>query len=107
LLRSAEKVREENYGFKSGGRPQFRPGHWARGQLVIPVLFHRARREKIPPATIAEGKISKAELILAHKDSFAYCDKASAGMAHASPTQMVKPFGGETPKLGVLPVNGT
>jgi hypothetical protein len=39
------------------------------------------------------------------KTAFAYCDKAYDGMTDASVGQIVKPFGTDTPKLGVLNFN--
>jgi hypothetical protein len=50
-------------------------------------------------------KTSKADLIAALKTAFAYCDKAYDGMTDASGGQIVKLFGTDTPKLGVLNFN--
>ena len=61
--------------------------------------------EKNPAPKIEQTKTSKADLIAALKDAFAYCDKSYDGMTDASATQMVTLFGGDTPKLGVLTVN--
>ena len=54
---------------------------------------------------IEETKTSKADLVAALKDAFAYCNKAYDGMTDASATQMVKLMGSDTPKLGALNVN--
>ena len=61
--------------------------------------------EKNPAPKIEQTKTSKADLIAALKEGFAYCDKAYDGMTDASATQMVKLFGRNTPKLAVLTVN--
>jgi hypothetical protein len=61
--------------------------------------------EENPAPKIEQGKTSKADLIAALKDAFAYCDKAYDGMTDASATQMVKLFDMDAPKLGVLTVN--
>jgi hypothetical protein len=61
--------------------------------------------EKNPAPKIEQSKTSKADLIAALKDAFAYCDKAYGGMTDASATQMVKLFEDDTPKLDVLTVN--
>jgi uncharacterized damage-inducible protein DinB len=61
--------------------------------------------EKNPNPKIEQTKTSKTDLIAALKDGFAYCNKAYDGMTDVSATQMVKLFGGDTPKLGVLTVN--
>jgi uncharacterized damage-inducible protein DinB len=105
LLRSAEKVPEENYNFKptdavrSFGQIV---GHVADAQYMFCSIV---LGEKNPAPKIEQTKTSKADLIAALKDAFAYCDKAYNGMTDASATQMVKLFGGDTPKLGVLTVN--
>ncbi len=105
ILRSAEKMPEENYTFKpteavrSYGQIL---GHVADAQYLFCSLV---LGEKNPAPKIEQTKTSKADLIAALKDAFAYCDKAYDGMTDASGAQMVKFFGGDTPKLGVLSVN--
>jgi uncharacterized damage-inducible protein DinB len=105
LLRSAEKVPEENYNFKptdavrSFGQIL---GHVADAQYMFCSIV---LGEKNPAPKIERTKSSKADLIAALKDAFAYCDKAYDGMTDASATEMVQLFGGDTPKLGVLTVN--
>jgi uncharacterized damage-inducible protein DinB len=105
LLRSAEKVPEENYNFKpteavrSFGQIV---GHVADAQYLFCSI---ELGEKNPAPKIEQSKTSKADLIAALKDGFAYCDKAYDGMTDASATQMVKLFGNDAPKLGVLTVN--
>jgi uncharacterized damage-inducible protein DinB len=105
LLRSAEKTPEENYSFKptdtvrSFGQIV---GHVADAQYLFCSI---ALGEKNPAPKIEQTKTSKADLIAALKDAFAYCDKAYDGMTDASATEMVKLFGNDAPKLGVLTVN--
>jgi uncharacterized damage-inducible protein DinB len=105
LLRSAEKMPEENYKFKpteavrSYGQIL---GHVADSQYYF---CSTALGDKNPAPKIEHSKTSKADLLAALKDAFAYCDKAYDGMTDASATQMVKFFGGDAPKLGVLTVN--
>ena len=105
LLRSAEKMPEENYKFKpidtvrSYGQVV---GHVADAQYLFCSI---ALGEKNPTPKIEQTKTSKADLVAALKDAFAYCDKAYDGMTDASATQMVKLFGNDAPKLGVLTVN--
>src|SRR5260221_4858415 len=105
LLGSAEKMPEENYNFhptdavRSFGQVI---GHVADAQyLFCSVVLG----EKNPALKIEQTKSSKADLIAALKDAFAYCDKAYDGMTDATATQTVKFFGGDTPKLSVLTVN--
>jgi uncharacterized damage-inducible protein DinB len=105
LLASAEKMPAENYSFKptdavrSFGQVV---GHVADAQYLFCSV---ALGEKNPAPKIEQTKTSKADLIAALKDAFAYCDKAYDGMTDASATQMVKLFGGDMPKPVVLTVN--
>jgi uncharacterized damage-inducible protein DinB len=105
LLRSAEKVPEENYSFKptdavrSFGQVI---GHVADSQYLLCSIV---LGEKNPAPKIEQTKTLKADLIAALKEAFAYCDKAYDSMTDASAVQMVKFFGGDTPKLGVLSGN--
>jgi uncharacterized damage-inducible protein DinB len=105
LLRSAEKMPEENYNFKpietvrSYGQIV---GHVADAQYLFCSI---ALGEKNPAPKIEQTKTSKADLLAALKDAFAYCDTAYNGMTDASATQMVRLFDFDAPKLGVLTVN--
>src|SRR5208337_5314867 len=84
LLRSAEKMPEENYSFKpidtvrSYGQII---GHVADSQYMFCSI---ALGDKNPGPKIEQTKTSKADLIAALKDAFAYCDKAYDGMTDAS-----------------------
>jgi len=107
LLRSAEKMPEENYNFKPTDAVRSYGqivGHVADAQYMFCSI---ALGDKNPAPKIEQTKTSKADLIAALKDGFAYCDKAYDGMTDASATQMVKLFGdtADTPKLGVLNIN--
>ena len=105
LLRSAEKMPEENYSFKPTDTVRSYGqiiGHVADAQYLFCSI---ALGEKNPGLKIEQSKTSKADLIAALKDAFAYCDKAYDGMTDASGTQMVKLFDMDAPKLGVLTVN--
>jgi hypothetical protein len=52
-----------------------------------------------------QSKTTKADLAAALKGALAYCDKAYDGMTDASGAQMVKLFGMDMPKFGVLNIN--
>ena len=84
LLLSAEKMPEEHYGFKpTGADPGF-------GQMLADVVNWQYKNcsvvlgEKNPKPNIEGTKTSKADLIAALKDGFAYCGKAYAGMTDTS-----------------------
>jgi len=105
LLRSAEKMPEENYNFKpteavrSFGQVL---GHVADSQYFFCSMV---LGEKNPGLKIEKTKTSKADLIASLKDAFTYCDKAYNGMTDASGSETVKLFGGDTRKRDVLTVN--
>jgi uncharacterized damage-inducible protein DinB len=105
LLRSAEKMPEESYSFRPTDAVRSYGqivGHVADAQYLFCSLV---LGEKNPSPKIEQTKTSKADLIAALKDAFAYCDKAYDGMTDASATQMVTFFGGDTPRLSVLGAN--
>jgi uncharacterized damage-inducible protein DinB len=105
LVSSAEKMPEENYNFKpteavrSYGQIV---GHVADAQYNFCSL---ALGENNPGLKIEQTKTTKADLVAALKNAVAYCDKAYDGMTDASGAQMVKLFGTDIPKLGVLNIN--
>jgi uncharacterized damage-inducible protein DinB len=105
LVSSAEKMPEENYNFKpteavrSYGQIV---GHVADAQYSFCSL---ALGESNPDHKIEQTKTTKADLVAALKEAVAYCDKAYDGMTDASGAQMVKLFGMDMPKFGVLNIN--
>jgi uncharacterized damage-inducible protein DinB len=106
LLRSAEKMPEENYAFKptdtvrSFGQIL---GHVADSQYYF---CSKVLGEKNPALKIEETKTSKPDLVGALKGAFTYCDNAYSGITDRSATETVKLFGGEdTPKVDVLTIN--
>jgi uncharacterized damage-inducible protein DinB len=87
LLRSAEKMPAENYSFKpTDSVRSFGQiiGHVADAQYMF---CSATLGENNPTPKIEETKTSKADLIAALKDSFAYCDKAYDGMTDVSAMQ--------------------
>jgi uncharacterized damage-inducible protein DinB len=105
LLRSAQKMPEENYSFKPTDTVRSYGqiiGHVADAQYLFCSL---ALGEKNPGLDIEHTKTSKADLIAALNTAFAYCDKAYDGMTDASAVQTIKLFGNDAPRLGALTVN--
>ena len=105
LLRSAEKMPDEAYSFKPTETVRSYGqiiGHLSDAQYLF---CSKVLDEKNPEPKIEQTKTSKADLIAALKTAFAYCDKAYDGMTDASGGQIVKLFGTDTPKLGVLNFN--
>lgn len=105
LVRSAEKMPEENYNFKPTDAVRSYGqiiGHVADAQYMFCSL---ALGETGPRPNIEQTKTTKADLVAALKDAIAYCGKAYDGMTDASATQAVKLMGSEAPRIGVLIVN--
>jgi hypothetical protein len=105
LLRSAEKVPEEYYSFKATDAVR------SYGQIIGHIADTQSGMcaivlgEKNPAGNIEKTKTSKADLIVALKGAFAYCDRAYDSMTDAAAGQMVKFRGSDTTKLGVLTAN--
>lgn len=105
LLRSAEKMPEQEYNFKpteavrSFGQIV---GHVADVQYTFCSV---ALGEKNPSLKIEQTKTSKADLIAGLKDAFAYCDRAYNSITDASGIEMVKLGRNEMPKMSLLGVN--
>ena len=105
LIRSAEKMPEENYNFKpvdtvrSFGQII---GHLADAQYLF---CSTASGEKSPDLNIEKTKTSNADLIAALKEGFAYCDKVYDSMSDAAATQTVKFFGNDLPNYAVLSIS--
>jgi uncharacterized damage-inducible protein DinB len=105
LLRSAEKVPEEDYSFRPVDTVRTYGqiiGHLADAQYIF---CSAASGEKNPGLNIEKTKTSKADLIAALKDAFAYCDKVYDAMTDAEAVQTVKFFGNDAPKYAVLSIN--
>jgi len=105
LLHSAEKMPEGNYNFKPTDAVRSYGqivGHLTDAQYMFCSI---ELGEKNPDLKIEQTRSSKADLIAALKGAFAYCDKAYESMNDASAPQMVKLFGNDIPKLGVLTAN--
>ncbi|HYZ82976.1 MAG TPA: DinB family protein [Bryobacteraceae bacterium] len=104
ILKSAEKMPEEDYTFKP--TPDVRSfagllGHIADAQYS----FCGAVKGESKRVGVEKSKTSKADLTAALKEAFAYCDAAYDSMTDASGVGMVKLFGTERTKLGVLAFN--
>lgn len=102
VLRTAEKVPEDLYGFKP--TPDVRSlggvlGHIADGNLLLCGI---ANGDKPAFAQVNEKKTTRAELVAALKDSFATCDKVFAATTDANVATPVDLFGQKETRLGVL-----
>ncbi len=105
VLSSAEKMPEENFNFKpvdtvrSFGQIL---GHVADANYMFCSNVSGAPN---PQLNIEKTKTSKAELIGALNEAFAYCSKAYDSMTDAAGTQPVKFHGRDMAKFNVLTAN--
>lgn len=105
VTRAAEKMPEENYGFKA--TPDVR----SYGQIVAHVadaqnmMCSMVLGEKNPAPDIEKTKTTKADLLQALKDSVTYCNKAYESMTDATAVQTVNIMGGDQAKFNVLYFN--
>jgi len=92
ILRSAEKMPEENYDLRPGPQQEVRTfgqqlGHLANFNYL---WCSQAKGEKNPNAgTNLEKLTTKAEFIKTVTDAFAYCDAVYGALTDASGTEMV------------------
>jgi uncharacterized damage-inducible protein DinB len=105
ILRSAEKMPAENYDFRPA--PRVRTfgqliGHVAQEQYLF---FCGPVRGEQKAADIERTRTTKAELVAALKDSFAYCDSAYKDITDASAKEIVNTGGNRSMKLRLLWMN--
>ncbi len=105
VLKSAEEMPEENYSFKPVSTVRSfgqLVGHVADAQYEFCAAVVGDGKQS---PGIEKSKTSKADLIQALKDAFAYCDQAFNGMSDAHAAEIVKFFGHDAPKLSILSMN--
>jgi DinB superfamily len=100
LLKSADKMPEENYGFRTTPLVRTYAEMIAHIADVQTMLCSTAMGQ--PKHGTAAGKTSKADLSAALKESFDTCDPVYDQMTDAQGTQTVKMFGHDKTKIGVL-----
>jgi uncharacterized damage-inducible protein DinB len=100
LTKMAEKMPEENYGFKATADVR------TFGELVGHVADAQARACSAvngePKSVNAGSKTSKADLVAALNESFANCDKAVDALTDAKAAEMVAIGQRQRSKLGML-----
>jgi uncharacterized damage-inducible protein DinB len=106
VIKSAEQMPPENYGFKPVGTVRSFGeivGHLANENFL---MCAAAKGEKRTAVQDFEKNTEKAALVKALKDAFAYCDPlyATADKSFAGETTL---FGEKMTRLGVLALNVT
>jgi uncharacterized damage-inducible protein DinB len=105
IIRSAEKMPEADFAFKPTSDVR------SFGQLIGHVadsqyLFCSALLGRPNPAPgIEKSQTTKAGLVQAVKDAFAYCDEVYGGLTDAQAGALVKFFGADQAKVTVLAFN--
>ena len=105
VLKSAEEMPEENYSFQPASTVRTfgqLVGHVADGQYEFCSAVIGDGKQS---PGVEKNKTSKADLVQALKDAFAYCDQAYNSMTDAQGAQMTKFFGHDAPKLSILEFN--
>jgi len=91
IVRTAEKMPEENYGMRPGAQTEVR----TFGQQVSHVAFYnflwcsQAKGEKNPNPGNLDKLTAKAEIMKVLNDAFAYCDSAYNALTDASGAEVV------------------
>jgi uncharacterized damage-inducible protein DinB len=104
IIKSAEKMPEENYSFKPA--PEVRSfgailGHLADEQY----FFCAAAKGETKESKIEQTVTSKAELVEALKAAFAYCDSSYDNLKDADSGMMMKFGRGQGSMNGILNFN--
>ena len=104
LKQAAEKMPEANYGFKPAPDPDLRTfGQWI-GHQTDNQFLNCATLKGVPnpsPAQSNEKKTTKAELVKALADAFAFCDGALSSLTDQNALRLIKQGDGETARGGV------
>ena len=105
--RAAEKMPEEQFAFKPD--PAVRSFGQILGHIADANYSFCAGvlGESSPSPGIEKTKTTKAELTAALRDAFAYCGRAYDALTDASANEIVKAYGQERNKLGVLWFNAS
>ncbi len=91
IVRTAEKMPEENYGMRPGTQTEVR----TFGQQVSHVAFYnflwcsQAKGEKNPNPGNLDKLTSKAEILKVLNDAFTYCDSAYTALTDASGAETI------------------
>ena len=105
LTRAAEAMPEATYGFKPAPDPELRTygqwiGHQADNQFTNCATLKGVTSPS--PAQSNEKKATKAELVKALADAFAFCDGALSALTDQNALQMIKQGDGETARGAVV-----
>jgi hypothetical protein len=111
LTQAADKMPEADYGFKPSSMPEVR---------VYGALFSHVAQSQFGPCAAVKGVPNpmmgrqletelktKAEIVKALADSFAFCDDAYASLTDANISEMIMQGRGQTARAAILANNVT
>jgi uncharacterized damage-inducible protein DinB len=106
VLRSAEKMPEENYAFRP--TPEVR----SFGAILAHIadehyLVCSADKGEKKDMAVEKTKTAKADIVAALKDSIAYCDTSYDALTDARAVESVQFYGRGRPRIGALQFNIT
>ncbi len=101
ILKSAEKMPEENYGFKPA--PRVRTFGQILGHVAEEQYFYcgTAKGER-KAVDVEKTKTAKADLLAALQDSFAYCDTVYGALTDATAAQTISVGQSQRTRLHIL-----
>jgi len=91
IIRTAEKMPEENYGMRPGAQPEVRTfgQHLMHAATFNYLWCSQAKGEKNPNPGNLDKLTSKAEILKTLNDAFAYCDAVYSSLTDAKGTEMI------------------
>ncbi len=102
IVSAAEKMPEEEYAFRPSAEMRTFGGILGHIADANYLFCSTVLGEGNPAPNVEKTKTTKAELTAALRDAFAYSDRAYSALNDESATELVKAFGQERNRLGVL-----
>ena len=103
LTKAAERMPEADYQFKVANTPDMRTyGQWIGHQADNQFTNCATLKGTTSPSTGNEKKATKAELVKALNDAFAFCDGAISSLTDQNAVQLIKQGEGETARGAII-----
>jgi len=103
LTKAAERMPESDYQFKVANVPDMRTyGQWIGHQADNQFNNCATLKGTTSPSTGNEKKATKAELVKALNDAFAFCDSAISSLTDQNAVQFIKQGEGETARGAII-----
>jgi len=103
LTKAAERMPESDYAFKVANTPDMRTyGQWIGHQADNQFTNCAILKGTTSPSQGNEKKATKAELVKALNDAFAFCDGAISSLTDHNAVQLIKQGEGETARGAIV-----